>query len=195
MVCSSFFAVVGVSPSRLSARRADRAGTYQGAPNSVHMFALLAETKRCNTSCQRKAANPKKVRANGDAALRQEAAQHALEAGIGVPPNQPKPNPPPGQQTTSFGDTIVQQQVQSLMQLNSNLSSRIRDLEGQMEGLKAQMQAKEAKDRRKEGWFPSLVAFIVRNLNSESIWCITAGTVYSRKPPKTSMPWKARSRS
>lgn len=131
------------------------------------MSALLAERKQCITSYQRKAANPKKVRANGDAALRQEAAQHALEAGIGVQSNQPKPNPTPGQQPTTFGDTIVQQQVQSLMQLNSNLSSRIRDLEGQMEGLKAQMKAKEEKDRRKEEWFPSLVAFIVRNLNSK----------------------------
>jgi hypothetical protein len=119
---------------------------------------------------QRKAANPKKVRANGDAALRQEAAaQHAMEAGIGIPQVQPKPNQPPGQQTSSFGDNIVQQQVQSLMQLNSNLSSRIRTLEGEMDGLKAQMKAKEEKDRRKEEWFPSLVAFIVRNLNSESI--------------------------
>lgn len=124
-------------------------------------------------SCrQRKAANPKKVRANGDAALRQEAAaQHAMESGIGIPQVQPKPNQPPAPHTSSFGDNIVQQQVQSLMQLNSNLSSRIRTLEGEMDGLKAQMKAREEKDRRKEEWFPSLVAFIVRNLNSELIFC------------------------
>lgn len=55
------------------------------------------------------------------------------------------------------------------MQLNSSLSSRIRNLEGEVEGLKRQMKDKEDKDRRKEEWFPSLVAFIVRNLNSEHL--------------------------
>lgn len=158
--------MVGISPSRFSARRADRSGTHQGKLNSGPVFPLEVGSKR-NNFVQRKAANPRKVRANGDAALRQEAAQHALEVGIGVPLHQPKP--PPGQHPPSFGDTIVQQQVQSLMQLNANLSSRIRDLEGHMEGLQAQMKAKEEKDRKKEQWFPSLVAFIVRNLSSKPL--------------------------
>jgi uncharacterized small protein (DUF1192 family) len=117
---------------------------------------------------QRKAANPKKIRANGDAALRQEAAQHALEAGFGASGGSLKPNPMPGQQSSTLGDGMVQQQVQSLMQLNSSLSSRIHNLESEMERLKRQMKDKEDKDRKKEEWFPSLVTFIVRNLNSKT---------------------------
>lgn len=117
---------------------------------------------------QRKAANPKKIRANGDAALRQEAVQHALEAGFNAAGGTSKPNPVPGQQSSAFGDSIVQQQVQSLMQLNSSLSSRIRHLESEVEGLKRQMKDKEDKDSKKEEWFPSLVTFIVRNLNSKT---------------------------
>lgn len=74
----------------------------------------------------------------------------------------------PGQQSSTLGDGMVQQQVQSLMQLNSSLSSRIHNLESEMERLKRQMKDKEDKDRKKEEWFPSLVTFIVRNLNSKT---------------------------
>lgn len=90
-----------------------------------------------------------------------------MEAGFTISAVQPKSNQTSGQQPTTFGDNMVQQQVQSLMQLNSSLSSRIRNLESEVEGLKRQMKVKADKDRKKEEWFPSLVAFIVRNLNSE----------------------------
>jgi hypothetical protein len=46
-----------------------------------------------------------------------------------------------------------------------------------MEGLKRQMKDKEDKDRKKEEWFPSLVTFIVRNLNSESDLRLSRGEV------------------
>jgi hypothetical protein len=116
---------------------------------------------------QRKAANPRKVRANGDAALRQEAAQQAGEpVSASTAASTLRHTQGSGQNINSFGDNMVQQQVQSLMQLNSNLSSRVMDLESQMVVLKQQMKVREENDRRKEEWFPNLVTFMVKNLTS-----------------------------
>ncbi|KAJ9096579.1 hypothetical protein QFC19_007111 [Naganishia cerealis] len=116
---------------------------------------------------KRKAANPRKVRANGDAALRQEAAQHAAEPMPAVASTSThRLNQSSSQNMNTFGDNIVQQQVQSLMQLNSNLSSRVMDLETQVVGLREQMKVKDEADRKKEEWFPSFVAFMIRNLSN-----------------------------
>ncbi|KAJ9128115.1 hypothetical protein QFC24_000407 [Naganishia onofrii] len=65
---------------------------------------------------QRKAANPRKVRANGDAALRQEAARQAGEpVSASAAASTLRHTQGSGQHINSFGDNMVQQQVQSLM--------------------------------------------------------------------------------
>ncbi|KAJ9102508.1 hypothetical protein QFC21_002908 [Naganishia friedmannii] len=118
------------------------------------------------TGEERKAANPRQLRARGDAA-RQEAAQQAGEpAPTPTSASTQRQTQASGQNINSFGDSMVQQQVQSLMQLNSNLSSRVMDLESQMAGLRDQMKAKDEIDRRKEEWFPNLVTFMVKNLTN-----------------------------
>ncbi|KAJ9121672.1 hypothetical protein QFC22_002292 [Naganishia vaughanmartiniae] len=115
---------------------------------------------------KRKAANPRQLRARADAA-RQEAAQQAGEpAPVVASASTQRQTQDSGQNMNSFGDSMVQQQVQSLMQLNSNLSSRVMDLESQMAGLRDQMKAREEIDRKKEEWFPNLVTFMVKNLTN-----------------------------